>query len=142
MLYITGKDYYDDFIKDTTFPKNVIIRPYCDNLAGLMKDAYLVISRAGASTISELLALKIPSILIPSPYVAGNHQYYNAVDLVNLNVAELLEEKNLNADLILVTVNELVNNQKKYLELKNNLEKLNFKEASTIIYEEIKELLK
>ena len=142
VLYITGKDYYDDFIKNTTFPKNVIIRPYCDNLAGLMKDAYLVISRAGASTISELLALKIPSILIPSPYVAGNHQYYNAVDLVNLNVAELLEEKNLNADLILVTVNELVNNQKKYLELKNNLEKLNFKEASTIIYEEIKELLK
>ena len=142
VLYITGKDYYDDFIKDTTFPKNVILRPYCDNLAGLMKDAYLVISRAGASTISELLALKIPSILIPSPYVAGNHQYYNAVDLVNLNVAELLEEKNLNADLILVTVNELVNNQKKYLELKNNLEKLNFKEASTIIYEEIKELLK
>ena len=46
-----------------------------------MKDAYLIISRAGASTISEILSLKVPSILIPSPYVANNHQYYNALDL-------------------------------------------------------------
>ena len=142
ILYVTGKAYYDDFIKDTSFPKNVKVVPYFDNLAGLMKDAYLLISRAGASTISEILALKIPSILIPSPYVANNHQYYNALDLVNMKVAELIEEKNLTTDLIQVSINELVNNSGKYQELKNNLEKLNTKESSTIIYEQIKELLK
>ena len=142
ILYVTGKAYYDDFIKDTSFPKNVKVVPYFDNLAGLMKDAYLLISRAGASTISEILALKIPSILIPSPYVANNHQYYNALDLVNMKVAELIEEKNLTTDLIQVSINELVNNTSKYQELKNNLEKLNTKESSTIIYEQIKELLK
>ena len=142
ILYVTGKAYYDDFVKDVSFPKNVKVVPYFDNLVGLMKDAYLIISRAGASTISEILALKLPSILIPSPYVANNHQYYNALDLVNMKVAELIEEKNLTTDLIQVSINELVNNTSKYQELKNNLEKLNTKESSTIIYEQIKELLK
>lgn len=142
ILYVTGKSYYDDFVKDTKFPQNVKVVPYFDNLAGLMKDAYLIISRAGASTISEILALKIPSILIPSPYVAGNHQYYNALDLVNMQVSELIEEKNLTTDLIQVSINELVNNKNRYNKLKENLEKLNTKEASTIIYEKIKELLK
>ncbi len=141
VLYITGKNLYDDFIKDNVFPKNVKVVPYVDNLAGLMKNAYLIISRAGASTISEILALKIPSILIPSPYVANNHQYYNALDLVNMKVAELIEEKRLDSNLIQVTINEIINT-KKYVEMKRNLEKLNIKEASTIIYEEIKELLK
>lgn len=142
ILYVTGKSYYEDFIKDTTFPSNVKIVPYFDNLAGLMKDAYLLISRAGASTISEILALKIPSILIPSPYVANNHQYYNALDLVNMNVAQLLEEKNLTTDIIQVAINELVNNKAKYDELKKNLEKLSTKTSSTIIYEKIKGLIK
>lgn len=141
ILYITGKSYYEDFIKDTQFSKNVKVVPYMDNLAGLMKDAYLIISRAGASTISEILALKLPSILIPSPFVANNHQYYNALDLASLKVAELIEEKNLNPNIIKVTINELVNNQKKYNELKQNLEKLNTKPSSTIIYEKLKELI-
>ena len=58
-----------------------------------------------------------------------------------MKVAELIEEKRLDANLIQVTINEIINT-KKYAEMKRNLEKLNIKEASTIIYEEIKELLK
>lgn len=142
VLYITGKNYYDEFIKDGNFSKNVKVVPYYDNLASIMKDAYLIISRAGASTISEILALKIPSILIPSPYVANNHQYYNALDLANMKVSELIEEKNLNSNIIKVMVNELVYNDELYNEFKNNLEKLNTKESSSIIYDEIKEILK
>lgn len=142
ILYITGKDYYEDFIKNEEFPKNVKIVPYFDNLPGIMKDANLIISRAGASTISEILALKLPSILVPSPYVAGNHQYYNALDLANLKVAELIEEKDLNTNIIQVAINELMNNQEKYDEMKRNLEKLGKEESSTVIYNKIKELLK
>lgn len=142
ILYITGKDYYEEFIKNEEFPENVKIVPYFDNLPGIMKDANLIISRAGASTISEILALKLPSILVPSPYVAGNHQYYNALDLANLKVAELIEEKNLNTNIIQVAINELMNNQEKYDEMKRNLEKLGKEESSTVIYNKIKELLK
>ena len=122
VLYITGTNLYDEFIKDTKFSKNVKVVPFYDNLPSIMKDAYLVISRAGASTISELLALKIPSILIPSPYVANNHQYYNALDLANMKVSELIEEKNLNSNIIKVMINELVYNDELYKEFKNNLE--------------------
>ena len=129
-------------MKYTEFSQNVKVVPYYNNLASIMKDAYLVISRAGASTISEILALKIPSILVPSPYVANNHQYYNALDLVNMKVSEILEEKNLDPSIIQVMINELVYNEKKYNEMKKNLERLNVKAASTIIYDEIKDLLK
>ena len=88
------------------------------------------------------MALKKPSILIPSPYVANNHQYYNALDLANLGVAELIEEKNLNANMIQVAINELVYNKDKYNEMLKNLDKMNEKSSSNIIYDTIKELIK
>lgn len=142
ILYITGKNYYEDFCKDASFPKNVKVVPFYDNLVSIMGDADLIISRAGASTISEILALKIPSVLIPSPYVANNHQYYNAIDLLNLKVARVIEEKDLTPSIIEVTINELIYNDARYKEMKEALEKLNTASSSTIIYEKVKELIK
>ena len=142
VLYIAGKNLYDDFIKDTTFPSNIKVVPYVDNLNALMKSAYLIITRAGASTISEILALNIPSILVPSPYVANNHQYYNALDLVNLGVAELIEEKNLKADVLQIAINELINNPIKYEEMVHKLKNIKTTSSSELIYNEAKDLLK
>lgn len=142
VLFITGKNNYDEFVQDTVFPQNVKVMPYIDNLAGLFKECDLIISRAGASTISEILALRKPSILIPSPYVSGNHQYYNALDLVNLKVAELIEEKSLNVEVIEVAINEILNNEFKYREMVNNLNKLNKESSMDIIYKEIRNLIK
>ncbi len=141
VLYVTGEKYYDDFIKDATFPQNVKVVPYVENLSSVMKEAYFVISRAGASTISELLALKIPSILVPSPYVANNHQYYNALDLESMHVSMLIEEKNLNLSTIQIAINELFYDEKKYKSMKEALEKVNEVPADTIIYNKIKELI-
>lgn len=137
-IYVTGKNYYTKFIDDFTPPKNVHVVDYIDHLAGLMKNVDLIISRAGASTISEILALKVPSILIPSPYVANNHQYYNALDLVNLKVSKLIEEKDLTAERLLITFNEIMD--KDYMKIKDNLNKLNLNSSADIIYEEIKRL--
>ncbi len=142
VLYITGKTHYDEFIKDTSFPKNVKIIPYFDNLPRIMKKTDLIITRAGASTISEILALKIPSILIPSPYVANNHQYYNALDLVNMGVSIIIEEKKLTSEQLFVTITDLFGDNNKYLEYKNNLDKLNEESSSDKIYEEIRKLSK
>ncbi len=142
VLYITGKSYYDSFVENETFPNNVKVIPFLDNLAGLMKDADLIISRAGASTISEILALKIPSILIPSPYVANNHQYYNALDLKNMEVSELIEEKKLSVEVLQIAINEIMNNKEKYQRIKSNLEKVSVKASSEIIYEELRKLIK
>ena len=55
----------------------------------------LLVSRAGATTIAEIIALGIPAILVPSPNVAENHQYYNAKSLSDRNAAVLLEDNNL-----------------------------------------------
>lgn len=75
--------------------KNVEIREYIKDMDVCMSAADLVICRAGASSLSELQALGKASILIPSPNVAENHQYHNAMALVEKDAARLIEEKNL-----------------------------------------------
>ena len=143
VLYITGKSHYESFIQGKSFSQNVKVVPFLDNLSGLFSDVDLIISRAGAGTISEILAMEIPSILIPSPFVANNHQYYNALDLKNKKVSILLEEKDLNASNLYNQVKTLLeDNNKEYLEMKQKLSKLDMKNAGSAIYESIKEILK
>ena len=90
VLVVTGKGYYDDY-KDVKTPNNVKIVPFYD--AKYMKDADLIITRSGASTIAEVTALLLPSIMIPSPYVTHNHQYKNAKALEDKKACKILEEK-------------------------------------------------
>lgn len=87
---------------------NVVVRQYIDNMDECLAAADLVIGRAGASTISELLAMGKPSVLIPSPYVAENHQYHNAMSLVKRGAAIVIEEKELTSDKLLETIDTLV----------------------------------
>jgi len=142
LLYVTGNSHYEEFIKGEVFPKNVKIVPYVEHLAGLMKQADVVISRAGSASLYELIALQIPSIIIPSPYVANNHQYYNALDLKNMEVSELIEEKKLSVEVLQIAINEIMNNKEKYQRIKSNLEKVSVKASSEIIYEELRKLIK
>ena len=141
VLYITGKNLYDDFVLDTSFPKNVKVVPFIDNLSSLLASADLVVTRAGASTISELLALSIPAIYIPSPYVANNHQYYNALSIKNNNAGELIEEKDLNSKLIKEKINDILNDDSKILIMKDNLKKLAVIDSSEKIYDKIKKIV-
>ena len=76
-------------------------------MSGLLRNVDLIISRAGASTISEIIASKVPSILIPSPNVANNHQYYNALDLKNKKISILIEEKNLKSKGVTLSMNDV-----------------------------------
>ncbi|MBO5095841.1 MAG: undecaprenyldiphospho-muramoylpentapeptide beta-N-acetylglucosaminyltransferase [Bacilli bacterium] len=142
VLYITGKSYYDNFIKDIEFPNNVIIKPYMENLTGLMKDTDLFISRAGAGAITESLALCLPTIFVPSPYVANNHQYYNALEIKNKKAALLIEEKDLNARKLNKEINSLFTNKEKYSNLKEHIKKMDITKSADIIYNEIKDLIK
>lgn len=137
ILYITGKANYDSF-KDIKVNNCIKIVPYYEDLSGLIKVCDLAISRAGASTISELLSLNIPSILIPSPYVANNHQYYNALDLKEKGVSIMLEQKNLNTDTLSKAIDEVFKNERKMKEKLRQLPKL---KASSIIVEEMEKLV-
>ena len=140
VLYITGKNNYED-IKSIKHPSNVKLLPYLDNLAGLFKDTDILITRAGASTLSEIIALKLPSILIPSPFVPNNHQYKNAMDLVNNKAALLVEEKDLTFDNIDTNINKLLNDKKYYLDIKKNLESMQVNDSATVIYNNIRKLI-
>ena len=141
VLYVTGKSYYDSFIANTKFPKNVIIKPYLENLTGIMKDTDLFVSRAGAGAITESLALELPTIFVPSPYVANNHQYYNALEIKNKKAALLIEEKDLSKETLKKEINTLFTNKEKYSRLKQHIKKMNITKSADIIYNEIKDLI-
>ena len=91
-IIVTGKDYYDSYL-DIEKGNNVYLFPYINGLPSIMKSCDLMVTRAGASTISEIVSLNTPAIFIPSPFVTENHQYKNAMSLVSEGAASLLEEK-------------------------------------------------
>lgn len=99
---------------------NIEIREYIDNMDICLPACDLVISRAGASSISEIQLLGKPSILIPSPNVAENHQYHNACVLAENDGAILIEEKNLDGEILAKTVRNLKNNRQKLDEISYN----------------------
>ena len=99
---------------------NIEIREYIDNMDICLPACDLVISRAGASSISEIQLLGKPSILIPSPNVAENHQYHNAMTLAENDGAILIEEKNLDSEILAKTVQDLKNNPSKLNEISSN----------------------
>lgn len=140
ILYVTGKIDYDK-IKQINFPKNVKVVPYIEKITRVMKRTDIIVTRAGASTLSEIIALKLPSIIIPSPYVPNNHQYKNALDLVNQNAAIMIEEKNLKGDILVRTIDNLLNDKNQISNIKNNLAKMQVNDSATIIYNHIKKLI-
>ena len=101
-----GAEYLDKFVEkgfervsDTVVRKGTVeVRKYIDNMDVCMAAADLVVGRAGASSLSEIEAMGKASILIPSPYVAENHQFHNAMALVNRNAARIIEERDLTAE--------------------------------------------
>ncbi len=95
-IHAAGRDYEDmtaELKKRGVSVSDSEVRPYIDDMPVVMAAADLVICRAGASTIGELTALSKPAILVPSPFVAANHQYKNAKVLADRGGVELIEEK-------------------------------------------------
>ena len=141
ICYITGKGYYAEFMTDFKAPENVKIFPFMEELPGLLKISDLVISRAGAGSLSELMALEIPSIVIPSPNVANNHQYYNAKDLSDKGCIVLLEEKEITAKVLNEKIDYLLNDVTTRMKLKNAMHELDTRNSSEIIYQAIKGMI-
>lgn len=142
LIYITGQSHYEEFIKDLKIPSNVKVIPYESNMAGLMKASEVLISRAGAGIISEFLALNVPTILIPSPNVALNHQYYNALDVAKSGAAIMIEEKDLTEEKLISTLEDLLVNATKKNMMKDAQKKLVKLDSLDIIYNEIKTILR
>jgi len=139
VILVTGKNYYDKFQKIKV--KNVKIVSYLDNMLNVLKICDLIVTRAGASTIAEITSLGLPSILVPSPYVANNHQFYNAMELVEAKAAKLLEEKNFTADNLLYEIDSILNNQELYSSMHKNALKLGKSDSTDAILKVILDLI-
>ena len=100
------------------------VRQYIDNMDVCMAAADVVICRSGASSLSEIEALGKVSVLIPSPYVAENHQYHNAMALVNRNAARLIEEKNLTSESLKTVLDNLLSDKDELKEIEKNAKEM------------------
>lgn len=140
VVFVTGKNYIDEY-KNNKYTSNIKIVPYIDNMVCLLKKTDCLVSRAGASTLSEIASLNVPSILIPSPYVTENHQFKNAMDLVKEDAALILEEKDLKGDELLRLVEKVLDDKKFTNNLKSNLKKFEVKNSASMIYDEIKKII-
>jgi len=139
VLYVTGNNYYDEF--KNLKSKNVVIVPFVNNLKRVFKKTDVLVSRAGATTMSEIISFKVPSILIPSPYVTDNHQYKNALNLVNKKSALLIEESDIKEKLV-DTIDSLIDDKEKINNIKNNLSMMDIKDSALKIYNLICEVVK
>ncbi len=122
--------------------KNIEIREYISDMDRCMSAADIVICRAGASSLSEIEALGKASILVPSPNVAENHQYHNAMALVENQAAMIIEEKNLTGDKLISLVDELVKDRSKRESIGDNARKMSIFDAKEKIAEIVVSLVK
>lgn len=120
-MHATGQNGYEAFCEAAKErgidADGITVRAYIDDMPRCMAAADLVICRCGAMTLSELPVLGKPAILIPSPNVAENHQYHNAMALVRRGAAVCIEEKELSEDALWQAVCELAGNPARLQEM-------------------------
>ena len=121
--------------------KNIDVREYISDMPDCLAAADLVICRAGAITLSELQAQGKASILVPSPNVAENHQYHNAMAMVRRDAAVMIEEKDLTGPALCKTVEDLFGTFGRVTTLAENAKKMAILDANERIYKIIKEIV-
>ena len=110
------------------------VREYIQDMGVLMRAADLVICRAGASTISELTALGVPAIIIPSPNVTNNHQESNARVLERAGGAVVVLEKDSSGQLLYDTACRILNSPDRRREMSRAMSALGSIDAAERIY--------
>ena len=130
VIWQTGQSYFEQFKKMNS--ANIKVYDFIEDMNAAYSACDLLLARAGATTIAELLNLGIPSILVPSPNVAENHQFFNAKSLVDNHAAILIEDKNLKNELV-KSVLETLKSETKLSDLKQKALAMAKPDASKVI---------
>ena len=144
LVWQTGKVYFEkckEAWTATGSPDNIECLDFLSDMPDRYANADLVISRAGASSISELCLLGKPAILVPSPNVAEDHQTHNAMALVNKDAAVLVKDIEA-AERLIPTALELIKDEKRLQTLHENILQLAQKDSAKRIAEEVMKLAK
>lgn len=132
IIWQTGRNYYEEY--KSLSSENVVVVDFIEDMNSAYSACDLLLARAGATTIAELLVLGIPSILVPSPNVAENHQYYNAKSLADKSAAILLEDNEIEDKFFEMVITN-ISSDEKLNELHSNALSLAKPDAAKIIAE-------
>lgn len=133
-VFLRLKSIYPEFEQD----KNLIVRPYFDNMTHVLKASDIAVSRAGSLSISELCACSIASILIPYPYAAADHQRKNARFMEEQRAALYLEDADTTKETLLIAIEQILDNEDKLKEIQQNAFALAKLDATKNIVEQFK----
>ena len=139
VVFSTGRSHYDDVVSKVETKNNLKIFERIDGI-NVLNNSDLLVSRAGATTITEICALGKAAILIPSPFVPNNHQYYNGKALTDVDAAIMIEEKDLSGKRLNDEINNLIHDDERLKILGDNAKKLNNPNVLDDIIEEIERL--
>ena len=139
-----GVELFQNLEKEKGFApgESLVVKEYINNMPELLAAADLVISRAGALTLAELEAEGRAAILIPSPNVAENHQYYNAMELQKAGAAVVIEEKDLTGEKLVSTVSGLLAEPGKLAAMGRNARTLSVDDSLDRIADALMKLVK
>ncbi len=127
----TGKNKYEETISELEKiypgfkdPNNIMVRPYFYEMVYPLKAADIVIARAGSLSLSEIICCHLPSILIPYPYAAQDHQRKNAKEMCDKNVSLYLEDKDCTSENLISKIYEIINDKNKLELMRENIKNL------------------
>ena len=145
VIMVTGEVHYDKINNQITNSEkslpNVSVFPYIKDMPQLFQNVDLVVCRSGATTLTELTALGLASILIPSPYVTNNHQEANARSLVDQGAASMILEKELNAQTMLAEIDAILVDSHKKEAMAASAKKMGITDASARLTSMIHEIM-
>ncbi|TLQ05002.1 undecaprenyldiphospho-muramoylpentapeptide beta-N-acetylglucosaminyltransferase [Pediococcus stilesii] len=144
-LFVTGRVHFDQIAKEIDVEKlksKVAILPYISNMPEILANISVIVGRAGATSLAEITALGIPSILIPSPYVTNDHQTKNAKSLVEDHAAELITENELTSEKLMRSLDRLMLDETARKEMANNAKQLGQPDAAENLYKVLVSVIK
>jgi UDP-N-acetylglucosamine--N-acetylmuramyl-(pentapeptide) pyrophosphoryl-undecaprenol N-acetylglucosamine transferase len=121
---------------------NSTILPFIQDMASAYAVSDLLVCRAGALTLAEVTACGKPSILIPYPFATADHQRYNAMSLKEKGAAEVILEKEVKGENLVILIVELLKDENRLKEMSRNAKMLAKPMAVSQIVDEMEELLK
>ncbi len=141
VIFVTGDLYFKEISgKLDPLPGQVKLFPYLDRMPEALAAADLAITRSGATTLAELTALGLPAILVPSPNVVNNHQYFNARILADVGAAILIEEKDFNRDRLEREINRISGKPDLRAGMKQKSRALGVVDAAERLYRSLEEV--
>jgi UDP-N-acetylglucosamine--N-acetylmuramyl-(pentapeptide) pyrophosphoryl-undecaprenol N-acetylglucosamine transferase len=143
VIHQTGKIDHEQVLEDYK-SKNLKgeVVPFIEDMVSAYNHADLVVSRAGATTIFELAASGKPSVLIPYPYAANNHQEINALSLVRAGGAEMIRQEDLTGEGMARVLTKYMDNRQALNEMGKNAQKIGRPDAAKAIVDQLLEMVK